>query len=180
MLGNIIFEANAATLGGSLGDVSAVGNQNYFTVSDAGNDMRAVLGNNAAFVIRGGVGGGAHIMFNAFVPESRITIQDTRFETDKGANVAAANDLTLGGDGNVFTITGNTTINAITTQYWQAGSQIILIFTGTPTVKHNTSGGAGTAVLFLAGSVDLSAAANTVLSLVFDGTQWQEISRKVA
>ena len=54
LLGNIIFEANAATLGGSLGDVSAVGNQNYFTVSDAGNDMRAVLGNNAAFVILGG------------------------------------------------------------------------------------------------------------------------------
>ena len=179
LLGNIIFEANAATLGGSLGDVSAVGNQNYFTASDAGNDMRAVLGNNAAFVIRGGVGGDAHIMFNAFVPESRITIQDTRFETDKGANVAAANDLTLGGDGNVFTITGNTQINAITTQYWQAGSQIVLIFSGSPTVKHNTAGGAGTAVMLLAGSTDLSATANTVLGLVYDGTQWQEMYRKV-
>lgn len=100
--------------------------------------------------------------------------------TFKGANVASANDLVLGSDGNVFTITGNVQINAIDTADWQAGSQVILIFSGAPTVKHNTVGGAGTAVILLAGSVDLVAAANTVLKLVYDGTQWQEVSRKVA
>lgn len=105
---------------------------------------------------------------------------NNRFSEDKGADVTAANNLTLGAGGNTFVITGNTQINAITTASWQAGSHITLIFTGTPTVKHNTAGGAGTAVLFLAGSVDLVAANNTVLCLVYDGTQWQETSRKVA
>ncbi len=103
-----------------------------------------------------------------------------RVEEAKGIDVVAANDLTLGLDGNAFIVTGNTTINAITTANWQAGSQITLIFTGTPTVNHNTAGGAGTAVLFLAGSVPLSASNNTVLGLVYDGTQWQETFRKVA
>lgn len=98
----------------------------------------------------------------------------------KGADVASANDLTLGSDGNTFIITGNTQINAITTAQWSAGDKICLIFSGTPTVKHNTAGGVGTAVILLAGSVDLVAAANTILSLVYDGTQFQETSRKVA
>jgi len=109
----------------------------------------------------------------------KITVNN-RFETDKGADIAAANNLTLGWDWNLFVITGNTQINAITTANRQAGSMITLIFTGTPTVKHNTAWWAGTAVLFLAGSVDLTAAANTVLCLIYDGTQWQETSRKVA
>lgn len=101
-----------------------------------------------------------------------------RIETAKGANVVAANDLTLGGDGNVFTITGNTTINAITTTDWQAGSVIRLIFTGTPTVKHDTAGGANTATMKLAAGVDFVISKNpTVLTLVYDGTNFLEVSR---
>lgn len=103
-----------------------------------------------------------------------------RFETGQGVSIAAANNLTLGGDGNVFTITGNTQINAITTANWQAGSQVELIFTGTPTVKNNTAGGAGTATILLAGSTDFTAAANDVLSLVYDGTNWHESARKTS
>lgn len=114
------------------------------------------------------------------VDSLQSTIASGRVQTDKGVDVASANNLTLGTDGNLFVITGNTQINAITTANWQAGSQIILVFSGAPTVKHNTAGGAGTAVMFLAGSVDLVAAANTVLGLVYDGTQWQETFRKVA
>lgn len=109
-----------------------------------------------------------------------MSVSNGRFNRAKGANVTAANDLTLGTDGNTFTITGNTQINAITTANWQAGSKVNLIFTGTPTVKHNTAGGAGTAVLLLAGSGDLVAANNTTLGLLYDGTQWQELHRKVA
>ena len=103
-----------------------------------------------------------------------------RFERKKGADIVAANDLTLGTDGDVFVITGNTQINAIITANWQEGSHITLKFTGTPTVKHNTAGGAGTAVIMLAGSVDLSAADNTILGLAFIESEWQEVSRKAA
>ncbi len=95
------------------------------------------------------------------------------------AAIVAANDLTLGVT-NLNIVSGNTQINALTIAGWTAGSQVTLIFSGTPTVKHNTAGGGGTATMLLAGSVDLVAAANTVLTLMYDGTNWQEVSRKVA
>lgn len=108
-------------------------------------------------------------------------ISSGRVETSLGVEIPAAGDLTLGTDGNVFNVTlGSGTINAITTGNWQAGSQIILIFTDTITVSNNTTGGVGTAPIFLAGSVNLSAENNTVLGLVYDGSQWQETFRKVA
>lgn len=103
-----------------------------------------------------------------------------RIHLAKGINVASANDLTLGTDGNFFTITGAVTVNAITTTTWQAGSRITLLFSGAPLIKHNTAGGVGTAPMLLAGSTDFSAATNSILDLIFDGTQWQETSRKVA
>lgn len=99
--------------------------------------------------------------------------------SNKGTNVVSANSITLGGDGNTYIITGNTQLNAIATVQWKAGADITLIFTGTPTVKHNTAGASGTAKIFLAGSVDLTASNNTVLGLKYDGTQWQEMFRKV-
>lgn len=106
------------------------------------------------------------------------TTFQARAELAKGTSTAAANDLTLPLDGNIFTITGNTTINAITTANWQAGSIIYLILTGTPIVKHNTAGGAGTATMKLASGVDFTISKNpTVLGLLYDGTNWLEISR---
>lgn len=109
-----------------------------------------------------------------------LRFTDTRVQEDLGASIAAANNLTLGADGNTFSITGATQINAITTANWQAGSVVRLIFASTPTVKHNTAGGAGTAVLQLAGATDFVATANDVMSLVYDGTDWHETSRKLS
>jgi hypothetical protein len=109
-----------------------------------------------------------------------LALTGGRWEEAKGADVASANNLTLGNDGNTFKITGNTQINAITTANWQAGSRIYLIFASTPIVKHNTTGGAGTAVIILAGGVDYTAAANDILSLIYDGTSWHEVGRKLA
>lgn len=111
---------------------------------------------------------------------NKVLMLDGRFEYDKGADVAAANDLTLGTDGNLFSITGNTQINAITTANWQAGSQIAFIFTGTPTLKNNTAGGAGTAPMLLAGRVDFTATAGDYIGLQYDGTNWYETNRKLA
>jgi hypothetical protein len=103
----------------------------------------------------------------------------TRFEFAKGGDVASANNLTLGTDGNVFHITGTTQINAITTANWQAGSEIILIFNASLTVKNNTAGGGGTAVIKLAGAADFSATADDVLTLIWDGTSFFEKCRSV-
>lgn len=101
----------------------------------------------------------------------------------QGVDVASANDLTLGTDGNAYEITGTTQINAITTASWQNGSRITLLFTSNLTVKHNTAGGGGTAVILLAGSADFVASAGDTLSLILSeigGTQaWREVSRTV-
>lgn len=123
---------------------------------------------------------GATTLNYAIFSEGGTILSGGRFEETTGANVAAANDLTLGNDGNVFVITGNTQVNAITTTGWVAGSSVIFIFTGSPTVKHNTAGGAGTAPILLDSSVDLAAAVNTVLELVYDGTNWQQVALKSA
>lgn len=100
-----------------------------------------------------------------------------RFKIDKGADITAAGDLTLGTDGNFFKITGNTTVNAITTSNWQAGSEVTLWFSGTPTVSHNTAGGGGTALIQLDSQVSMSAVSGTILKLIYDGTVWREIGR---
>lgn len=104
-----------------------------------------------------------------------------RILESQGADVASANDLTLGADGNAFEITGAVQINAITTTGWINGSTVTLLFSSTPTVKHNTAGGAGTAVILLSGAVDFSATAGDTLMLKLSeigGTQaWREIAR---
>ena len=102
-----------------------------------------------------------------------------RNQEAKGANVASAGDLTLGSDGNAFLITGTTTINAITTTNWQAGSVIRLIFAASLTVSNNVAGGANTAKILLNGSVNFAATLNDVLTLVYDGTNWLEASRSL-
>jgi hypothetical protein len=101
-------------------------------------------------------------------------LKRSRFSSAKGVTITAANDLTLGEDGNLFHVSGATQINAITTSRWQAGSEIKLIFDSNPTVKHNTAGSAGTAKLMLKAAGDLSAAANATLILTYDGTSWYE------
>lgn len=106
---------------------------------------------------------------------------DGRLLNAKGADVAAAATLTLGSSGNTFKITGNTNVDFITTTGWTAGSVLVLLFSGTPTVNHNTgSPPANTAAVKLASSVPMLMAADSVLVLFYDGTVWQEMSRKAA
>ena len=101
----------------------------------------------------------------------------------QGVDVASANDLTLGDDGNVFEITGATQINAITNTNWPSGSTITLLFSSTPTVKYNTAGGASTSIILLAGAVDFVASAGDTLALclceIGGVGAWREIGRAV-
>ncbi len=99
-----------------------------------------------------------------------------RFASAKGTNIASANNITLGTDGNSFNITGTTQINTISATDWVAGSIVYLIFTSSVTVGHNQSGTG--ARLFLSGSINYSAVNNSVLGLLYDGSNWQEITRK--
>jgi hypothetical protein len=118
-----------------------------------------------------------------FTPSVGFTLSGSfcRLQKAKGADIGSATTLTLGADGNTFKITGTTTINGITTASWQTGSVVHLWFSGALTFTHNSGApGGGAVAMLLSGSVNLTTANNTILSLVFDGTNWQEISRKVA
>ena len=157
---------------GGAGDTGGVGANITLTAGAAGT------GGNVA----GGI-----ITFTAGAATGTGTVgyvrTTSRLEYNQGADIASANDLTLGADGNIFEITGTTQINAITTAGWQNGAQIVLLFTSTPTVKYNTAGGAGTAVCLLASATDFVASAGDTLTLVLSeigGTQaWREIGRAV-
>lgn len=103
-----------------------------------------------------------------------------RVWTQLGAAVAA-NDLVCpagaNGASNTFTVSGNTTINGIDAQ-WASAQQIIIVFTGSPVLKHDTACGLAFRRMKLAGSTDFSAAPDATIGFVFDGTYFQETFRK--
>jgi len=117
-------------------------------------------------------------VFSLYV-ESGASRFDGRVLGQQGVGLVAANDLSLGEDGQYWTVSGNTQINAIETDGWTSGSIVVLKFLNAPLVKHSTAGGAGFASLILAGSVDFAAASGDTLMLMYDGTVWQELCRKV-
>lgn len=115
-----------------------------------------------------------------FTPAVGLQMTAARFELAKGADVASAGTLTLGAAGNVFGITGTTAIDFLTTTNWQAGSIVWLRFAAAATVNHNTGSPPGsTAPILLSGAANITFAANTVLGLIYDGTNWIDV-RKVA
>jgi hypothetical protein len=111
---------------------------------------------------------------------SSVTMTAKRFLGAEGADVAAANDLTLGLDGNFFVITGATQTNCLATANWQSGSVVILQFTSTPTIKNNQSCGAGFLPFILAAGADFAATASDTLTLVLaNAVEWAEVARSV-
>lgn len=104
---------------------------------------------------------------------NRNTRMQVRFNEKKGADIASANTLTLGNDGNDFTITGVTQINFITTTNWDPGATIKLHFSGVLTLKHNQAGApANTAPILLKTGVDLATAADMVVELNLQNSKW--------
>lgn len=99
---------------------------------------------------------------------------------DNWASAAVTAAATITVTTNLSMVSGNTNIDYITTTGILAGTVIILIFSGTPTVNHNSGApGAGTAAIYLAGSANFAATANDTLTLVWNGTVWSEIARTV-
>lgn len=88
------------------------------------------------------------------------------FKSKKGADVASTGTMTLGDDGNVFDITGTTGITSIVIK--TAGTRALLQFDDVLTVTDGSN-------LKLQG--DFVTAADSVLELFSDGTNWHEISR---
>jgi len=106
-------------------------------------------------------------------------IHTGRHQYDKGANVASVDAVTLGTDGNVFEITGTTTINHILNTDWQIGSEIILYFQAATPLNHLTGGLTGDeADLALQADSNYTTSIGDVLTFVLrTATVWEEISR---
>lgn len=99
---------------------------------------------------------------------------DGRVLEAKGANVASASTLTLGGDGNTFQVTGTTTVNYITTTGWTSGSKVTLTFAAATTLTHNAATPpANTAAIFTQSGSNYATKAGSVVELVYDGTYWR-------
>lgn len=122
----------------------------------------------------------------------RIRVQTDMRETFsqyKGSAVVAAATLSPS-RGNQFNVTGNTgishirktrstsIINSVTRQ---AGSLLILQFTGTPTVANNAGTvPTGFAPILLSGAADAIMQAGSILVLVLGSTNWHELARSLA
>lgn len=89
------------------------------------------------------------------------------FKQAQGANIASASALALGTDGNMFKITGTTTITSITSVP-QAGTLITLWFAGALTFTDGSN-------LVLNGN--FTTAADDTITLVSDGTNMIEVCR---
>jgi hypothetical protein len=110
-----------------------------------------------------------------------IKIGGVRFKEVQGADVASANDLTLGTDGNSFEVTGATDINRIAGAGWENGNEIVLYFSGSLNVVHGVASGGGFVTILLPGGSNFGATANDVLCLKLGeigGTQaWRQTCR---
>lgn len=103
-----------------------------------------------------------------------------RWQRRRGSDIASANDLTLGADGNSFGITGTTDLRGMATANWQSGSEVKLFILGNITIKHNTAPSAGFARFILQGAADFVATSGAALTVEYDGAFWQETARRTA
>ena len=151
----------------------ATTNQGLF-LGSSGSTINSGLTN---VVVIGGSGITASLSDTVYTANLEAT---GRLQEAKGADIASADEITLGTDGNYFDITGTTTINHINKTNWATGSVVALQFDASVTVTHNAAAPSGTeASILLAGAVDFSATANDTLTLRFDGTTFREMARTV-
>jgi len=88
-----------------------------------------------------------------------------------GADVASANDITLG-DGNFFVVTGVTQIQRIAKAGWTAGSRVLLQFAGIAQVAHATAGDATWGSIHVTGGSAYDSATDSMAEAVYDGGTW--------
>lgn len=102
-------------------------------------------------------------------------------QAGKGADVASANNTTLGLDGNFYWLTGNVQLNAISSTGWQDGAEIVLRITGNPTIKNNFGGGGAFKTINLLGATDWAAiSSQSYIGLKLDGGFWWEQWRRTS
>ncbi len=159
------------TLGRILGDSGI----HFITANGSGAGRLSTFGNDTRWTL---VNSGGSWVFNAAGTSSGFQIHEqsvlavglngtTRtWFNSMGANVASAAAIVP--TGNLFHVTGTTTITSITSTGVTAGTQITIIFDSTAQM---TNGGN-----LIIGS-DFTGGANRSITLNFDGTNWYQAAR---
>lgn len=138
------------------------------------NTLNVVPDAAASLQLRAGAGAGNTVQFfSGAISTLRGSVADTghltwlrRIQQKQGADVASANNLTLGSDGNVFVITGVTQINLIESANWQDGSMVSLIFSGGLTLKENQAPAGTFLPMLLTGAADVLVADNRTIDFI--------------
>ncbi len=131
-------------------------------------------GKAAAQIIVDGSSGNAQILLatnsaNNTAPINRVVIsKDGITSLYKGAAVASTAAITP--TGNLFHVTGTTTITSITSTQVAAGTTITIIFDGALTFTKGSN-------LIIASN--LTTSINTTITLTYDGSNWYELSRSI-
>lgn len=153
------FTANVTSTGWKIGDGDAAA---------AKLDVGSVTGTQKALVVNNGTSTGNIIEGQNNAAEVFAFGDNNLWHTFAGAPVASAAAIVP--TGNLFHVTGTTTITSITSTGIVAGTQITIIFDGILTFTDGSN-------LVLAS--DFVTTANDTITLVFDGTNWHEISRSI-
>lgn len=100
-----------------------------------------------------------------------------RNQQGKGASIVSATSIVLGKDGNYFELTGSATVNDVSTEGWQEGSQIT--FEVPPAVTLSNSG--GNIRLTGGNSFSPTSTGGSIVFILFSLTNvsaaWRELSR---
>lgn len=130
-----------------------------------------------------GISGGSPTDIMYLEGDKRVTFNG-RIEAKQGAPVASvAGAITLGGDGNVFEITGTNAVTLISNVGWQSGSEVTLFFTSTASLTDGTANSGTDIGMELNGNANFTGSADDSVTLVLSeigGTQrWREKCRSV-
>lgn len=160
--------------------VTGITDMGFQTTAGVANDYSISGSATDTIRITGGGSSGGMIIYtdNTSGASSRIRIWDNPSQNTalvnlatvsnffKGGNVASATTITP--TGNVFHVTGTTTITGISTSGIDPGTEITIIFDGALQLTHNSS------TFYIHGGANFTTSANDVMKFVYDGTKWYE------
>lgn len=106
------------------------------------------------------------------------TLITNRLNQSAGVDVASTGHLALGTDGNVFSVTGTTTITHLGTTNWRKGAVVVLVFDDALTFTDNAgTNPAGYGSIQLNGSANLTTIAGMRIALMLqDDGDWYQVA----
>jgi hypothetical protein len=141
----------------------------YNTIMSANNTSSGVIAKSEKF---------------SYIECKKLDAQElsvTQTQGSQGADVVSATNISAAS--NYQQVTGTMDINDINSTGWTAGSVIILQFAGGLSLLSQGDGAAAAvapqANIVLAGDSDLVVTAGSVVTLVYDGTVWREVSNMI-